>query len=159
MGLEIERKYRVLTMDHPELPEGIPIDQAYLATGDSTVRVRLKGERAFLTIKVAHDGIAPDGASDAVVCQEFEYEIPASDAKQLLQATEDRMQKTRYHFANGVELDIFHGRHNGLVMAEFESQDGSQAPPIPGVEWVEVSGDRRYSNAWMARYGVPPLDD
>lgn len=158
MAIEIERKYRVLSMNQVILPRGVEIDQAYLAHGESTVRVRLKENKGYLTIKCAYDGPAPDYAGDAVVCQEFEYEIPFADARALLKATPDRIRKTRYRLDNGIELDIFHGRHDGLVMAEFESLDGAQAPRVPGLDWIEVSGDRRYSNAWMSRNGIPPMD-
>lgn len=158
MGLEIERKYRILSMDDIPLPPGIPIDQGYLANNHNTVRVRVKAGKGYLTIKCATDEPANGDAASAVVCQEFEYEIPLDDARKLLNATKDRIQKTRHHLDNGVELDIFHGRHEGLIMAEFESDDGAQAPVIPGVRWREVSVDRRYSNAWMARNGIPDID-
>ncbi len=158
MGLEIERKYRVVSLNDVNLPEGVAIDQAYLADGENTVRVRVRNQRAFLTIKTAHEEEAPETASTAVVCEEFEYEIPYEDGLKLLRATPHRLKKTRYDLAHGIELDVFHGPHEGLIMAEFESEDGSQAPAIPGIEWVEVSHDKRYSNAWMARHGIPPLE-
>ncbi len=157
MSLEIERKFRVLAMENVELPEGCEIQQGYLANTPNTVRVRVIGGKALLTIKCPPSGPKPD--TTAVVSQEFEYEIPLEDAKALLAVTTAQIHKTRYRFANGVELDVFHGAHEGFVMAEFESSDGAQPPAIPGISWVEVSSDRRYSNSWISRNGVPPVEE
>lgn len=153
MGIEIERKYLVLKMDQNTLPEGEEIEQGYLADGDNTVRIRLRHVKGTLTIK-----IAPEDASigkGAVTCQEFEYSIPSQDVKKLLNATPYRVKKTRYVLESGIELDIFHDRHEGLIMAEYESSDGAQATCPPGMDWIEVSSDKRYSNAWLAKNGIP----
>ena len=153
MPIEIERKFRVVAMDDIDLPSGIPIDQGYLSEGDPTVRVRTKGDRGWLTIKAP--GRSPADTKGALVRNEYEYEIPFDEAKELLDLARYRLQKVRYFLTGGVELDIFHGRHAGLILAEFESDDGSQPQPIRGVRWKEVTSDRRYSNAWIARNGIP----
>lgn len=156
MAIEIERKYRVLSLGGLELPRGQEIDQGYLTTNGTTVRVRTKGPKAFLTIKFASRNSRDKGG--ALERQEFEYEIPVEDAKQLLDQAPYRLTKVRHLLPSGVEVDVFTGRHEGFVLAEYESTDGSQPEPLPGVEWEEVTEDRRYSNSWIARNGVPPLD-
>jgi CYTH domain-containing protein len=155
VALEIERKYLVTAMaSWVVLPAGLPIVQGYLSeTGGITVRVRRKGDRGFLTIKAPPRAETPAGT---IAREEFEYEIPAADAEALLMRCDRTIRKVRYVLETGMELDVFEGRHAGLVLAEFESTDGAQAPPVPGIEWIEVSGDRRYSNSWMARHGIPP---
>ncbi len=155
MAIEIERKYRITHMTDMELPPGVAIEQGYLATGTHTVRVRLRGESAFVTIKCP---LLEASSTDALACQEFEYDIPVEDARAMLSTVPDHIAKARHVFDSGVELDIFRGPHDGLILAEFESADGAHAPAIPGIEWVEVTADRRYSNAWMAKHGVPPTD-
>lgn len=152
MATEIERKFRVVAMESVALPPGIPIDQGYLSSEEPTVRVRTKGEHAFLTLKFMDENPA-DG--EAIRHAEFEYEIPMEDARELLARAKARLTKTRHVFANGVELDVFHGQLTGFIMAEFESPDGAQPPAIAGITWREVTNDRRYSNSWMARNGIP----
>lgn len=143
-------------MNGIKLPKGEPIDQGYLnQPGGTTVRVRTKGSKGFLTMKIAPRGKGRQAREGAIVRQEFEYEIPFEDARALLDVALARLQKTRYVLPGGVELDIFHGRHEGLVLAEYESPDGSQPDPIAGLEWREVTSDTRYSNSWMARNGIP----
>lgn len=157
MATEIERKYLVLSMQGVVLPEGLEIDQGYLTSNGVTVRVRTKGPKAFLTIKYSPEGQADrtpvPGA--AIRREEFEYEIPVPDAKKMLDAARSRLQKVRFFLPCGVELDIFKGRHQGLILAEYESDDGAQAPKVPGIEWVEVTDDARYSNSWISRNGIP----
>jgi adenylate cyclase len=113
------------------------------------------GPRAFLTIK----NRIPSVAGEAVKAHEFEYEVPHEDALEMLAFARARLTKTRYYLEGGLEVDVFAGRHEGLVIAEFESPDGAQ-PGVPdAVRWIEVTDDRRYSNSWMARFGVPPRTD
>ena len=158
MATEIERKYLVLSMqDDVVLPEGLEIDQGYLASDGITVRVRTKGPKAYLTIKYSPEG-QPERTpvpGAAIQREEFEYEIPVADARKMLDAAKSRLQKVRFFLPSGVELDIFKGRHQGLILAEFESDNGAQAPKVPGIEWVEVTEDPRYSNSWISRNGVP----
>lgn len=153
MGVEIERKYRVTRIgEEVVLPPGERFVQGYLASGAFTVRVRLRPGGAVLTIKFDRGEMA---AGDPIVSREFEYAIPVEDAEVLLAATPHKIEKTRHFFPNGVELDIFHGAHEGLVLAEYEHPEGAAAPPVEGLQWVEVTEDRRYSNSWMSRNGVP----
>lgn len=158
MAIEIERKFLVTEMRDVQLPTGLEIDQGYLnEAGAMTVRVRTKGTKGYLTIKAPVSKDDTRSSGDAILRHEFEYEIPFGDAKALLELALARLHKTRYLLPGGIELDIFHGRHDGLVMAEFESEDGAQPEPVNGISWVEVTSDPRYSNSWMARNGIPPL--
>ena len=103
--LEIERKFLVNTELWIPSTEGEKIQQGYLSIGEnSVVRVRTKGEKAFLTIKGNHKGITRT---------EMEYEIPVEDAKILLEMCLDHpVEKTRYkeEFAGKIwEIDVFEG--------------------------------------------------
>lgn len=156
MAIEIERKFLVTSMEGVELPQGLEIDQGYLnEPGGLTIRVRTKGTKGYLTIKAPMAESDSRRSGDAIFRHEFEYEIPFGDAKALLELALARLHKTRYLLPGGIELDVFHGKHKGLVLAEYESNDGSQ-PSLPeGITWQEVTSDSRYSNSWMARFGIP----
>jgi CYTH domain-containing protein len=153
MGTEIERKYLVHSLGDYTPTAGELIDQGYLSDGDPTVRVRLRAGRGYLTIKYRDADPKP---GQPISNHEFEYVIPGEDASELLKIANARITKTRHVLDSGIELDIFHGRHKGLIMAEYESEDGALADCPTGWSWEEVTTDRRYSNSWMARNGVPP---
>jgi adenylate cyclase len=118
--------------------------QGYLsATSSSSVRVRIEdGQRAWLTIKSAVAGTTR---------QEFEYEIPAEDAKSLLQlGVGSPIAKTRYRVPvdrHVWEVDVFEGANTGLVVAEIELESESEEFSLP--DWIgkEISADKRYYNA------------
>ncbi len=142
MAKEIERKFLVKDSWQPQ-SEGIKIAQGYLSTvPERTVRVRIKGDKGYLTIKGKNQGISR---------AEFEYEIPVQDAEELLQLAEQPiLVKTRYLEKQGDftwEVDVFAGENQGLVVAEIElpAEDAEFSRPA----WLgqEVSGDVRYYNA------------
>jgi adenylate cyclase len=142
MATEIERKFLVSGMEWRQGP-GVAYCQGYLNRDpERTVRVRIAGDQAFFTIK----GIAK-GISRA----EFEYEIPVSDAEQLLQLCDGHLiQKRRYVVSYGGhrwEIDEFHGDNEGLIIAEIELEREDQ--PFARPDWLgqEVSEDPRYFNA------------
>lgn len=154
MASEVERKYRVKSLTGVTLPRGTEIVQGYLGGEGSTVRVRILGDRAVLSIKCR----PPRGgthASGALERLEFEYPIPMDDARAMLACTARKIEKTRHKLENGIEIDLFHGAMEGFVLAEYESPDGAQAPAVEGLELEEVTSDPRFSNAWMAENGVP----
>lgn len=150
MAVEIERKFLVNVECLPVLPAGTVIKQGYLPSSNKTVtRVRLKGENAFLTIK---------GASNAAGTTrlEFEYAIPVLDAEQLLSELCDKplVEKVRYEIPVGehtVELDIFGGDNEGLIVAEVEFASEDEVFIVP--EWFagEVTGDARYYNSSLIK--------
>lgn len=148
MGQEIERKFLVRD-DSWRTGAGTRIRQGYLRNEiEGTVRVRTKGNRAFLTVK---------GRSEGISRLEFEYEIPAEDADQILDqlCMKPLIEKIRYEIVFGGftwEIDAFLGENAGLVVAEIELEEEAQAFPRP--DWLgdEVSGDDRYQNASLVRY-------
>lgn len=145
MGQEIERKFLVHGNSW-RTGNGNLIRQGYLHNEiDGTVRVRTKGERAYLTIK---------GSITGITRLEFEYEIPAEDANQILDelCIKPLIEKIRYDINIGGfnwEIDQFLGENAGLVVAEIELEDENQEFTKP--EWIgkEVSDDFRYRNAYL----------
>jgi CYTH domain-containing protein len=147
---EIERKFLVVGDGWRAGARGVPYRQGYLGAGTDaccTVRARIAGERAFLTIK----GRAIAGARD-----EYEYPIPVADATEML----DRLcvggcvQKFRYRvpFAGRTwEVDEFSGENAPLVVAEVELDRIDAAVTLPPWVGLEVTEDPRYTNAALAR--------
>ena len=142
MAKEIERKFLVKDKWQPQ-NEGIKIAQGYLSTvPERTVRVRVKGNQGYLTIKGKNRGISR---------AEFEYEIPLGDAEELLKLAEQPiLSKTRYLEQHGDslwEIDVFAGDNQGLIVAEVELPHEQADFFRP--EWLgeEVSDDVRYYNA------------
>ncbi len=144
MGVEIERKFLIDETKLPTLQNGYTIKQGYIQTIDhTTVRIRVRGQEAFLTIK---------GKSQGASRLEFEYPIPLNDAEEMLTnlCHASRVEKTRYLIEyEGLtwEVDIFEGSNKGLMIAEIELKSEDEAFPLP--EWVtkEVTEDVRYFNA------------
>lgn len=145
MGVEIERKFLVKPQAWNILSksDGVLIKQGYLLIESSkTVRVRIKGTVGYITIK---------GVSKAISRDEFEYEIPVTDAEKLIQDYCDNViSKVRYKilFAGNLwEVDVFNGDNEGLIIAEIELKSEEQEFEIP--EWIEkeVSADARFYNA------------
>lgn len=149
MALEIERKFLVTgSFDH-EVTQRLTIVQGYLSTvPERTVRVRIRGEEGFLTIK----GI---GNESGAARYEWERAIPLQEAGELLRLCEPGViRKTRCLVAAGLhtyEIDIFHDENEGLVIAEIElgSEDESFSKPA----WLgpEITGDLRYYNASLMK--------
>lgn len=148
MAVEIERKFLVLGDDWRTLGTPVRYRQGYLAADQRrSVRVRVAGDRGFITIK---------GQTTGITRAEYEYEIPLQDAEALLDNLCDRplIEKTRTKIErNGLlwEVDEFFGENQGLVMAEVElvSPDQLVQPP----DWIgqEVSDDPRYYNSNLAK--------
>lgn len=143
MGIEIERKFLVHADRLPVLPPGERIVQGYVpALNRVTVRVRLRGNRAWLTLK---------GPTTGISRSEFEYEIPVADAEAMLAelCQAGVIEKTRHeilHAGQRWELDVFAGANAGLLLAELELPSEDEPFALP--DWVgeDVSSDLRYSN-------------
>ena len=149
MGQEIERKFLVRSDDWRSLADkGRLIRQGYLSTNaKATVRVRSFDDReAVITLK---------GKVEGLVRAEYEYPIPIEDARELLEMAQPQvLEKRRYHVPHdGLtwEVDVFEGRHQGLVLAEIELDSDDQKIELPGWAGKEVSDDERYYNATLAR--------
>ena len=146
--LEIERKFLVNRAKWKPQSQGEKIVQGYLSTDkERVVRVRIKGTKAYLTIK---------GSSEGIKRQEFEYEIPVDDAlKMLILCKEFPVEKTRYtevHLGKIWEIDVFTNYNEGLILAEIELQNENEIIDLP--DWLaeEVSLDKRYFNAWLSEH-------
>ncbi len=147
MAKEIERKFLVKKELWQPRDEGVAIAQGYLAADAArAVRVRLAGERAYLTVK---------GPTKGIERLEFEYEIPADEARAMLSLCERPwIEKRRYRERYGAhtwEIDCFSGENEGLIVAEIElarADEAFEAPPWLG---EEVSEDSRYLNASLLR--------
>ena len=144
MALEIERKYLIDLEKIGTLENGVRIKQGYLSTNkDAVVRVRVKNDKAYLTIKGSNSGIAR---------LEFEYEIPLNEANEMLEKLCQKpvIDKTRYlikHDIHTWEVDIFYGDNDGLVVAEVELSSEDEFINLP--TWIkeEVTTDARYYNS------------
>lgn len=146
MALEIERKFLVTGTAWREAA-GVHYAQGYLNRDKHrTVRVRVAGDAAFLTIK---------GLTQGATRAEYEYPIPVADARALLGLCEGPLiEKTRYVLQVGAttwEVDEFHGENAPLVVAEVElpSEDAAFERP----DWLgeEVTHDARYFNASLSQ--------
>lgn len=150
MATEIERKFLVKGDSWRDaVLSQERIMQGYLANNqNATVRVRVKGEGAFLTIK---------GATQGISRSEFEYPIPVEDAEAMLAElpVSPPIDKVRYLVRHGDrvwELDVFAGDNAGLVMAELELEREDQPVELPDWAGDEVSADPRYYNVNLARH-------
>jgi adenylate cyclase len=143
MGIEIERKFLIANDSWRHGAIGVPYAQGYLSRGTGrTVRVRIAGEKAFLTIKGPVIGISRP---------EFEYPIPVEEARQLLLLCEGPIiEKTRFRVSTEDhlwEIDDFHGDNMGLVVAEVELRHPEESISFPSWLGREVTGDSRYYNS------------
>lgn len=148
--LEIERKFLVKGNFKQEVASSSRIVQGYICSvPGKSVRIRIRGEKGYLTIK---------GASDekGMSRYEFEQEIPLTDAEQLLSLCEPGViDKVRYLVDCGGhtwEVDEFHGDNEGLLVAEIELVSEDEAFERP--DWLgdEVTGDRKYYNSMLAKH-------
>ncbi len=144
MATEIERKFLVRDDSWKKGATGERCCQGYICPGSGvTVRVRVRGRLGFLTVKGGGSGISR---------QEYEYEIPLRDAREMLETlcVKPLIVKNRYlirHEGFVWEVDEFLGENSGLVIAEIELEHPEQVFLLP--DWIdrEVSGDPRYYNA------------
>ena len=143
MAKEIERKFLIDMNLVGDLHDGKRISQGYISTKDKTVvRARIKGDKAFLTLK---------GEVKGFTCSEFEYAIPLADAEKILDelCSDEIVEKTRYevfHKSHAWEIDFFHGSNKGLVVAEAEPESESEKVDLPNWVIKEVTGDTKYFN-------------
>ena len=153
--LEIERKFLVHREKLPDLGRGRRLTQGYLSFGPkATVRVRIEdgeggGEgRGWLTIK----------GKGLVGRDEFEYEIPAGEAREMLKLSQASLvTKVRYEMpVEGDpdltwEIDVFEGDNEGLIVAELELPHEGRTYPRPDWLGLEVTEEPAYKNALLAQ--------
>ncbi len=149
MAQEIERKFLVQGDFCPFVTSAMRIVQGYLSSvPERTVRVRIKGDQGFLTIK----GVS---TAPGISRYEFEKEIALSEAEELLKLCEPGViEKMRHLVPVGdyvYEVDIFHGENEGLVIAEIELPTEDTVFVKPAWLGVEVTGDSCYYNAALSK--------
>lgn len=144
MSIEIERKFLVKGSFKESAEGSNRVVQVYLSADPyRIVRVRKMGNRAFITIK--------SGAKDSKLSRlEWEFEIPPEQANELIRISlPGRIEKTRYYVPYGKhvwEVDVFHDRNEGLIIAEIEL--GSVDEEFDKPDWIgeEVTGNPDYYN-------------
>ncbi|MBK6937071.1 MAG: CYTH domain-containing protein [Chitinophagaceae bacterium] len=151
MPEEIERKFLVTSERFiKEASAHVRIVQGYLSSvPERNVRVRIKGEKAFITIK----GIGNNTGTSRF---EFEKEITITEAEELLRICEPGIiDKTRYEIKTTnhvIEVDVFHGENEGLIIAEIELADESETYEKPAWLGEEVTGTEKYYNASLTKF-------
>ena len=156
MAKEIERKFLVTNDSYRHMATSSShIEQGYLSRDpEATVRVRVRDDRAFLTVKGRNHGMVRD---------EWEYPIPVGDARIMLRrcARGSILQKRRYlvPFEGFTwEVDEFGGDHAGLVVAEVELPSADTVAPLPPFVGEEVTGDDVTSISFNITEFVPLLN-
>ena len=147
MAWEIERKF-LLKNDswRAEAGEGLLLVQGYVTAvaGKPAVRIRIAGDKAFLTLK---------GPADNITRSEFEYTIPTADARYMLDHFCDGrvVEKKRYRCGRW-EIDEYSGANAGLFTAEIELNSADESFEIPAWLGREVSDDPSYTNGALSRF-------
>lgn len=150
MPIEIERKF-LLKNDtwKSEADNGTQFVQGYLVgSKKSSVRIRIEGDNAFINIK---------SATLDITRKEYQYEIPVSEARELLKTLCEPplIDKTRYIVNKGShkwEIDVFAGDNDGLIVAEIELNHENEQFDKP--DWIgkEVSEQQRYYNVCLVKH-------
>ena len=149
MAKEIEHKFTVKSDKYKSLATPTLYRQGYIPTTNGmTVRVRIAGEKGFVTFKDKTIGMSRN---------EFEYEIPVAEACQMLDTLCDKPQIEKYRYVipaeQGLkwEVDEFLGDNAGLVVAEIEVPAADTKFSLP--EWIdkEVTGDKKYNNSQLCK--------
>lgn len=152
--MEIERRFLVKEIPQHLIARAYRIEQGYLAIDDvakSSVRVRRSIAGYVLTAK---SGVGVARAEENVT-------LTVEELDRLWPLTEGcRVEKVRHLIpAVGLtyEADVFEGRHQGLELVEVEFLSEQVSAAFTPPDWFgrEVTNDSRYTNAWLARYGIP----
>ena len=150
MALEIERKFLVKDDSYKAMAyNSSRIAQGYICSGRGrTVRVRIRDEKGYLTIKGPADSMG-------LGRYEWEKEIPVQEAQELMRLCEPGMiDKTRYLVKSGkhvFEVDEFYGENEGLTVAEVELESADESYEKPDFIGEEVTGDVRYYNSFLMK--------
>ena len=150
MPQEIERKFLVTREYKSQAYAHSRIVQGYISSARGrTVRVRIRDERGYLTIKGASD-------KSGISRYEWEKEIPLDEARDLLKLCEPGIiDKTRYLVRSGqhvFEVDEFYGENEGLTVAEVELSSEDEPFVKPAFIGREVTGDVRYYNSQLMKH-------
>ncbi|MGZ8187836.1 MAG: CYTH domain-containing protein [Methylosarcina sp.] len=148
MAIEIEHKFLLATNEwRNHIQRSVKYKQGYLSSlATSSIRIRVSDNHAWLNIKSATIGTQR---------HEYEYEIPLTDANELLNTLckKPLIEKTRHFVANNNkiwEIDEFEGENSGLIVAEIELAEPEESFIKPTWLGTEVTGDLRYYNNNLA---------
>lgn len=150
MSQEIERKFLVKDSSYRDMAfSSYRIIQGYICTDRGrTVRVRIRNEKGFLTIKGA-------STDNGLSRYEWEHEIPVEEARELMKLCQPGMiDKTRYLVKSGkhtFEVDEFYGENEGLVVAEVELGSVDEKYEVPPFLGEEVTGQVKYYNSFLMK--------
>jgi len=159
VAFETERRFLVKNDDWKRRASvGTAYRQGYIFTGENrTLRVRVAGNRGFLTLKGLHEGITR---------HEYDYEIPLAEAEEIMSVFCERtpVEKVRYTVEEAGtrwEVDVFSGANHGLVIAEVEISEEGESIELPGWAGEEVTGVARYLNVnlYLLPVGEWPAGD
>lgn len=151
MSQEIERKFLIKDSSYRDMAfSSSRIIQGYICTDRGrTVRVRIRNEKGFLTIKGA-------STDNGLSRYEWEHEIPVEEARELMKLCQPGMiDKTRYLVKYGkhtFEVDEFYGENEGLVVAEVELGSVDEEYETPPFLGEEVTGQVKYYNSFLMKY-------
>ncbi|MDE5809616.1 MAG: CYTH domain-containing protein [Muribaculaceae bacterium] len=148
MAKEIERKFLVIDQSFMSMAGKVDrIEQGYVSLRPGgTVRVRIKNDRAYLTVK---------GLNKGAVRDEWEYEIPMTDAREMVDRVTEGIviKKLRYNVeyaGRKWEVDVFEGVHQGLILAEVELESADTPIELPPFIGEEVTGNPQYYNSVLS---------
>jgi CYTH domain-containing protein len=149
MATETERKFLVRGEFKHLAVKQIQITQSYLSKyPDKTIRLRIADANAFLTIKGRLK-------RDTIARSEWEFQIPVRDASEMMKISlPGKIVKTRYLIPSGIhtfEVDVFHDKNEGLVIAEIELASEDEQFDIPDWLGEEVTGNPAYYNSNLAK--------
>jgi adenylate cyclase len=150
--MEVERKFRLRQPPDLSSSESDPIEQGYLAVGaDGEVRLRRKGEKTLLTAKRGA-GLSRGEAEIEISAEQFEALWPLTEGR--------RLRKRRHvlpHDGLEIEVDVYQGELEGLIVAEIEFDSEEQARGFEPPDWLgdDVTGDERFLNENLAVDGAP----
>lgn len=146
MGVEIERKFLLKNGSWKKsIDSSVRMIQGYMAggSGTPTVRVRLAGKMAWITIK---------GKASGISRSEYEYQIPAEDAEEMLSTLcGTRIVEKIRHYSGRWEIDEYLGKNAGLFTAEIELSDPDEKFEKPSFLGAEITGESMYSNGALSR--------
>jgi adenylate cyclase len=149
MAVETERKFLVRGEFRHLATGSVEIEQRYLNKDpEKTIRLRISADQAFLTIKSKpQPGMFSRG--------EWEYNIPVIDAEEMMKiCLPGKIVKTRYFVPSGshvFEVDVFHDRNEGLVIAEIELDSENEEFEVPDWLGEEVTGNPLYYNSNLVK--------
>lgn len=149
MATETERKFLVKSEFRHLAVKEIPIVQRYLSIDpDKTIRIRISGEKGYLTVKSR-------SRPGTITRSEWEFPIPMADASGMMEiCIPGKVVKTRYLVPSGrhtFEVDVFHDKNEGLVVAEIELSGDDEEFEMPGWLGEEVTGNPEYSSSRLIK--------